>query len=65
MHDNNNHIGITGTLITLFFNALAYIDRGMVTFVIGVVVGLLTIVYYVVKIYNEFLNVKKNKKWKK
>lgn len=62
MHNDHNHIGIFGTLVSLFFNTLAYIDRSTVTFAIGVVVGLLTIVYYVVKIYNEFLNVKKNKK---
>lgn len=65
MHNDHNHIGIACTLISLLFNTLAYIDRSTVTFAIGIVVGLLTIVYYVVKIYNEFLNVKKNKRWKK
>lgn len=62
MHTDNNELGAVGTVLSIFINVIAYIDRGTVTFAMGCIVGTLTIIYYIVKIYNEFLNAKKNKK---
>ena len=58
----DKHVGMIGTFSSIFLNVAAYIDKSTVTFVLGVVVAILTITYYVLKIYNEFLSKKKNNK---
>ena len=63
MHYNdNNDLGMVGSIISIFLNIIAYIDQSTVTFALGCIVALLTIIYYVIRIYNEFLNTKKNKR---
>lgn len=56
----NNHIdnkvGIFGTAFTMLTGYLAHIDKDVVTFALGSLVALLTIVYYVIKIYKELKN---------
>lgn len=63
MHYNdNNDLGMAGSIVSIFLNVYAYIDQSTVTFALGCIVATLTIIYYIIKIYNEFLNTKKNKK---
>lgn len=61
MHNDNNDLGVIGSIFSIMLNIVAYLDRSTVTFSLGCVVAMLTIIYYIIKIYNEFLNTKKNK----
>ncbi len=61
-HNDNNDLGVIGSIVSIFLNILAYLDQKTITFALGCTVATLTIIYYIIKIYNEFLNTKKNKK---
>lgn len=49
----DNKVGIFGTAFSMLLNFFAYIDKDVWTFVLGSLVAILTIVYYIIKIYKE------------
>lgn len=62
LDNNDNNIGVIGTTLSIVTNIIAYLDRTTVTFVLGSVVATLTIIYYILKIYHEYIKIKKDKK---
>lgn len=53
MHHNDNSLGILGTGLTIFLGIFHNLSKDDISWSLGVIVALLTIAYYVVKLYKE------------
>lgn len=56
MEHSGNSLGIVGTTITVLINIFLLIRPDVLATWIGIFVGLLTAIYYIIKIYKELKN---------